>query len=77
MTTNDNLNVDDLSPLERIALRIALIPPERQGASTFAARIPWAEIDELRVECDRIGFDWREAHRRYEAITNERARARP
>jgi len=52
-------DLTDLTPLERLALRLSFEAPTRQGRYTSEARIPWETIHELRSELERLGFDWR------------------
>jgi hypothetical protein len=52
--------LEELSQLERIALRLALEAPLRPTRDGYGrAYIPWRSIIELRAELERLGFDWK------------------
>jgi hypothetical protein len=65
-----------MTRLEWLAIRVAIEVPETMTAHTFAAKVPWSTIEELRTELERRGVDWRPMRRRVVEVENERAQAR-
>lgn len=43
------------------ACEVAIRPPLERHPHTFAARVPWSLITELRERLDALGVDWRRA----------------
>lgn len=41
------------------AIQLAATPPVRKGAHTFWAQVRWTDIEQLRLELDALGVDWR------------------
>lgn len=42
------------------AIEIAIYPPLRHDdRTTWAAKVPWNRIEELRAALDKVGIDWR------------------
>lgn len=72
-------DLNKLSPLERIALRLSFEAPLRRGTHSSGALVDWETIEELRAELERLGFDWRAGVRVTQELEHKRraeARAR-
>lgn len=57
-----------LTPLEKLAIEAAIMVPVRKNRYAVSASVSWKVIEDIRAECERIGIDWRDLHKKTRAI---------
>lgn len=68
----------DLAPEERRVVVAAIevaIAPHAKARHTFAAKVSWTRIEELRAALEAVGIDWRAVQREQDerdAVVRER-----
>lgn len=65
-----------MTPLERLAAIAAIEAPAKRSHASVCAAIDWDTIEEIRIELERVGFDWRAAKATADRLVRERRAAR-
>lgn len=70
------MSVSDFTPIERLALEIAIVTKVKRSKYANHAIVPWRLIEELRTAIGAAGVDWLELHKRARQILVQRREAK-